>query len=156
VAIITWREQYRVGVPLIDAEHRYLFDLINEFHDAYGSGRTPREVLTLLTRLVAYAETHFQHEEALMRQARYPGLEQQQREHEKLYAAIYRLNEKLASNGVDIDHETTRFLKHWLADHILHEDLALGDFLKAHALRAGAADDEDAAAGPNPRLEAAA
>jgi hemerythrin len=128
MALITWREDYRVGVAMIDSEHQYLFALINEFHDRYVAGRSRRDLVVVLTRLVAYAETHFQHEQALMHSERYPNLEHHIGEHEKLYSSIYQLNEQLARNALSVDRETLRFLKHWLVDHILHEDLAVGRY----------------------------
>lgn len=134
--LITWRSEYRVGVAQVDAEHRYLFSLINAFHDAYAGGQSTKDLLTVLTRLVAYAETHFQHEEALMTQRQYPRLAHHHEQHERLYAAIYQLNEKLAANTLSVDRETMRFLKHWLVDHILQEDLGVGEFFRTRAVRA--------------------
>lgn len=150
MVLVTWREDYRVGVSTIDSEHRYLIGLINEFYDAHASGRTAKQILGVLTRLVAYAEEHFQHEEALMKQTDYPRLAHQQKEHEILYSSIYALNEKLARNGVQVDIETLRFLKRWLIDHILKDDLDIGDFLRRKAVQAEKAARQESAGGRPP------
>jgi hemerythrin len=133
MTFLSWREDYQVGLPLIDAEHRYIFALINDFHDEYASGRPQRRILRVLNRLVAYAEDHFQHEEALMRKCGYPRLAQQQKQHEKLYSSIYALNEKLSVNSARIDAETLQFLKHWMLEHIVKEDVDIGDFVRRKA-----------------------
>jgi len=139
--LLSWREDYRVGVHLIDTEHSNLFKLINEFHDQYRSGDTHRQLVLVLNRLVAYAEEHFQHEEALMRETGYPRLERQQDLHQKLYSSIFDLNEKLSLEGANADAETLRFLKHWILGHILKEDMDIGDFLRRKAVQAEKAND---------------
>ena len=76
MTFISWQHDYRVGVPLIDSEHEYLFGLVNAFHDSCAGGGTLRQITLVLNRLVAYAEEHFQHEEGLMEEAGYPRLQQ--------------------------------------------------------------------------------
>lgn len=153
MALVSWRNDYRVGVAVVDAEHRFLFSLINAFHDAYASGQCARDLSIVLTRLVAYAEQHFQHEEALMQREHYPRLAHHKLQHEKLYATIYELNEKLAAELVSVDRETMRLLRHWLVDHILQEDLLIGDFLKARAAREAGADGKQNGAPAQPGRE---
>jgi len=133
---LSWRENYRVGIQLIDTEHEYLFKLINEFHDKYTSGDTHRQLLLVLNRLVAYAEEHFRHEEALMREVAYPRVARQQEMHENLYASIFTLNEKLSQDGAKADAETLRFLKSWIVEHILNEDVDIGEFLRRKSAQA--------------------
>lgn len=130
---LSWREEYLVGIAQIDAEHQYLFKLINDFHDEHARGGKSQDVLHVLNRLVAYAEEHFQHEEALMRSIGYPGLVRQQDLHEKLFSSIFTLNEKLSQSAAEVDSETLRFLKHWLVGHIVKEDMEIGDFMKRQA-----------------------
>ena len=134
--LLSWRDNYRVGVPLIDTEHQYLFALINEFHDKYAVGEAHRELLLVLNRLVAYAEGHFQHEEALMREIGYPRLARQQDLHERLYSSIFAVNEKLSRDNAKADAETLRFLKHWILGHILTEDMDIGDFMRRKTAQA--------------------
>ena len=134
--LLSWQADYQVGIPLIDTEHQYLFKLINEFHDKYASGDTHKQLLLVLNRLVAYAEVHFQHEEALMQEIGYPRLARQQDLHAALYASIFELNEKLSSQGAKADAETMRFLKHWMLGHILKEDMDIGDFMRRKAVQA--------------------
>jgi hemerythrin len=136
VILLSWREDYRVGIPLIDAEHINLFKLINEFHDRYRGGDVHRQILVVLNSLVAYAEEHFQHEEALMREIEYPRLARQQDLHETLYSSIFALNERLSLDGAKADAETLRFLKHWILGHILEEDMDIGDFLRRKSVQA--------------------
>lgn len=154
--LLSWQDDYAVGVPLIDAEHRYLFDLINEFHDRHTSGGTRGQVLVVLNRLIAYAENHFQHEEALMTENGYPRLASHQALHEQMYASVFVLNERLALETSKVDAETLRFLKTWLLDHILKEDMDIGDFMKRKAVQAEKAARDPAPAGDAPTAAAVA
>lgn len=144
MTLLSWREDYEVGVSLIDTEHHYLFDLINEFHDKHASGNTRNEILRVLNRLVAYAEEHFQHEEALMEKIGYPRLDHQHEQHDKLFSSIFELNERLSASPAEVDSKTMRFLKNWLLDHILKDDMDIGDFLRRKLILAERAAEEEA------------
>lgn len=128
--LVRWDEKYRVGNAQIDQEHQYLFQLINEFYDAFAEKRDRTLLVNLLTRLVEYSERHFTNEEVLMKASRYPALDEHVRHHEKLFEQIFRFSEKLSDRAFNPTHEMLLFLKGWLADHILHEDLLLGAYLQ--------------------------
>ena len=52
-----------IGIPEIDAEHRKLFQMINEAFSLLGdSSSTPILLKSMLTNLSDYAATHFAHE----------------------------------------------------------------------------------------------
>lgn len=136
MTMLSWRDDYRIGVREIDAEHKYLFDLINAVHDAHTAGDGRRNALSALTRLVAYAEQHFTREEALMNAHAYPKLDDHRQLHEDLFSSIFDLNEKLQSGVKQVDAEVLRFLKNWLVDHILHSDMDFGAFVESEAAKA--------------------
>lgn len=144
MTLLSWRDDYRVGVPLIDTEHEYLIGLINEFHDKHASGVARPQSLPVLNKLVSYAEQHFQHEEALMAEIGFPRLAHQQKLHERLYSSIFTLHEELSRNRAEVNGKTMRFLRHWLLDHILDEDMDIGEFLRRkNAKAARAAEDQE-------------
>lgn len=143
MTLVSWRDDYRVGVPLIDTEHQYLIGLINEFHDKHASRVTRPLAMSVLNKLVSYAEQHFQHEEALMDEIGFPRLAHQQELHEQLYSSIFVLNEELSQEHAIADGKTMRFLRHWLLDHILDEDMAIGNFLRRKNAKAAQAAEEE-------------
>ena len=100
MAFLSWRNEYRVGVEQIDEEHRYLFDLINAFHDTHIGGTKRSALEQILNRLVHYAEQHFRHEEAIMEAEAYPAYVEHCALHEDLYLTIFRLSEKLAAGSL--------------------------------------------------------
>ncbi len=126
---LSWRMKYRVGVDQIDEEHRYLFALINEFHDGHLGGAQRHALQRILNRLVQYAETHFRHEEAIMQAEGYPIYAAHCKLHEELYLTIYRLSEDLASGSLRVDMDTVRFIRSWLVSHIAQHDLQFAGYL---------------------------
>lgn len=129
MAFLSWRNEYRIGVELIDEEHRYLFDLINAFHDTHVGGTNRSALGQILNRLVHYAEQHFRHEEAIMKAEAYPAYVEHCALHEDLYLTIFRLSEKLAAGSLRDDMETVRFIRSWLVTHIVQHDLQFSDYL---------------------------
>lgn len=129
MALLNWSRDYQLGHAVIDAEHRRLFDLINDFHYLFLASRDTREVLRLLNALVLYSETHFRHEEQLMSEADYPELAAHRDIHARLFETIFALQEKFEAGAVKAESEAVAFLRTWLTDHIAEEDKAFGRFL---------------------------
>lgn len=143
MAFLSWRRDYEVGVAQIDAEHRGLFDLVNEFHDARARGDAARETAKVLNRLVAYAEEHFQHEEKLMSDSGYPRLEAHRALHSDLVSSVFAINERLEADAGRASTEILPFLRNWLVEHIVKNDVDIGEFLRRKA-RGSAPPDEQA------------
>lgn len=133
MSLVRWAPQLNIGHELIDDEHKYLFDLINEFHEAYLTKQSRDQVMRVLNRLIEYAERHFKHEEDLMRDAGYPDLDEHRRKHEALFEKVFELNSRFEDRAINPTHEMFSFLKDWLSDHILQNDSKFGEFLAARA-----------------------
>lgn len=129
MALMRWDDKYLVGERQIDDEHRYLFELINDFYDGYMDDRDRARVLGLFNRLVDYAQRHFTNEEALMQMSGYPDLDAHHARHEALFEEIFALNARLQDRAINPAHDTVKFLKIWLSDHIIHDDMVFGAHL---------------------------
>jgi hemerythrin len=130
MSLVRWDDKYVVGNEVIDRDHKALFAMINEFYDAFQENGRRRDLVSILMRLVSYAERHFQREEAIMAANGYPALDDHHVFHTKLYETIYQLNERLETDPSPLDRHAIAFLKDWLSEHILQEDLKLGEFLR--------------------------
>ena len=130
MAFLSWRKEYEIGVAAIDAEHRRLVGLANDFNDALAEGDNSGAGGKMLTQLIAYAEEHFQHEEHLMRENGYPGLDKHQAQHVGFISDIFSVNEKIASNPATANATVLKWLKQWLFVHVLREDMDFSDFLQ--------------------------
>lgn len=84
------------GVPVLDAEHRELVDLINAIADAERSHR-PEEALAALGRFRSELESHFRREDTYFGSVRYPDRAAHTAHHA---ATLVRLEEIIANFAV--------------------------------------------------------
>lgn len=124
---VSWTDALSTGVDEIDAEHRYYFEILHRFNKARADGFDPRRVRTLLHDLIAYIETHFRHEEAIMREAGYPAFERHIAGHRKAAGAIQDLFAR-DPDDAEVHEFLNNFLSRWLINHIQSEDRAFGDW----------------------------
>ena len=129
MALLSWSPQYSIGNDQIDAEHAELFRLVNAFDDHWREKRDPQSIAVLLNQLIAYAEMHFQHEEAIMRDAEYPRLAEHQKIHETMVETIFNLRLSFEAQHSHLEMDTMKFIKTWLLGHIIQNDYLFRDFL---------------------------
>lgn len=127
-----WTPDLSTGVSSIDDQHKQLFLWLAELQSATEDQRTLFGVY-VITRLKHYIREHFAAEEALMRAAAYPGLDQHIAEHAVFRARLEEL--QLKSIGEDISEDTVRFLTEWLVHHITCTDMAYVPSLNALTAR---------------------
>ena len=62
-----WNKNFFTGLPEIDAQHRHLVNIINDFGELLTRNELEsRNIETIFEELARYAQYHFQSEEALM------------------------------------------------------------------------------------------
>ena len=115
--LINWSPSYSVSVVPMDKEHQRLIDIINNLYAAMRSGRGKDAIGSILDELVDYTKTHFAHEERLMKESNYAGLDEQKRAHEALIRQVVEIQGKFKS-GTALSQEVLSFLKSWLVNHI--------------------------------------
>lgn len=119
-------DKYRIGVEIIDEEHKELFciikranDLITEelLHDKYD------EIMSVLDELRNYTIKHFADEEEYMASINYEGLDIQKKTHEMFVDKLNDINlDDLDDNQQQYLIELVDFLLMWLVNHILKMD----------------------------------
>ncbi|HEY7725850.1 MAG TPA: bacteriohemerythrin [Anaeromyxobacteraceae bacterium] len=126
-----WEPHLAIGVAEIDAQHRELFDRVNGLLDAMREHRGAGQVGVLLDFLGRYVADHFQAEESLMREARYPGYEAHRREHEGFTRELRDLSRAFAEGGATpaVVVKLNVWLCDWLRRHVSDSDQGLGRFL---------------------------
>ena len=128
---LQWSEQYSVGIPEIDEQHKTLFDLVNMIHAAILDHKGTAACVDVLNELVDYTRSHFGLEESLMRIGKYPGYADHCALHQELIDEVETLMEKIHSGKAAISFELLHFLRVWLTKHILGEDKKYGDFFNS-------------------------
>ncbi len=134
MAFFEWREDYKVGVKLVDQQHRRLVGLVEELYEAMKAGKGSEGARRVLKGLVDYTRTHFRTEEEFMKNHSYPGLLAHKREHDDLARQAEELLSQVERGKLTVPLETGKFLKEWLATHIMETDKKLGKYLNAKGL----------------------
>jgi hemerythrin len=52
MAYIDWTEKLSVGIDIIDEQHKVLFKIINDLHDAMKAGQSKLVIKEVLERLI--------------------------------------------------------------------------------------------------------
>jgi len=126
---LVWDKTLSVEVPEIDDDHRKLVDLFNLLNRAVANEESRDYTEALLDELISCTIWHFKHEERLMLQYGYQGLEEHRLEHAELVDSAKALQQKFLSGGSPTSSEDIEFLEHWLTGHIYGADMELGAFL---------------------------
>lgn len=130
---IRWDPTLSMGVPDIDRQHAEIFARIEALVRAIGGGSSRDEVGRTLSFLCDYVVTHFLAEEALMRDAGFPGLSAHRAEHEQFVRDLGLLATEHTRDGPSpsLVLRVSGRVSEWLREHILRADRELGEFLAA-------------------------
>jgi len=125
-----WIDAFSIGVDEIDDGHRDLMRIMGEVKTAAKDGDRQR-CSALLLELIESAKAHFAVEEALLRDAGYPGLEEHIKYHEKLLLEAQAAKEicDQIKNAEDLE-RCGDVLGAFLVDDILRGDLHFKSFLE--------------------------
>lgn len=127
-----WNDNLKIGVPLIDQEHRELCDRIDKLLAACNQGHGKDELLDTISFLEGYTIKHFNDEEKLQRASTYPKVAEHKKLHEFFKGKISELKNEIEMNGVNIAtiSKTNYFLMDWLINHIQKVDSELAQYIK--------------------------
>lgn len=130
-----WKEEYSVGIRLIDDEHRELVELIDELESASRTLDNQATLRHVLAELQRYVITHFTVEEELMRLYEFPGFEHHKKIHDAFRDKINTIAEHFSEGEIEIVSPLMHLLKDWLTSHILTQDRQIGMHLAKKGLR---------------------
>jgi hemerythrin len=122
---IQWTPEFSVGQMVLDADHRKLIDILNKIYDAWQENSSTLELSALFDELMDYTDGHFTREESKLSARGYADLARHHAAHERLRELVMAFRSRhLAGQQADkLTEEMAKFLKSWLLDHILEEDM---------------------------------
>lgn len=121
-----WYDNYNIGVPQVDKQHRQLAKTITKLQDSLANGRVTPATGEALKFMVDYTKQHFQDEEKLMEEIQFEEISHHKELHRKLVNQVVEILTSL-KKGKQIDSfQLIDFLTDWLINHIVHEDKKIG------------------------------
>ncbi len=134
MALIEWQPRFSVSIPAIDEQHKKLISLINKLHDAMLAGKGSEVQKQILDELIGYTQNHFDSEEAFLRSVQFPGFPEHRLNHEKLTREVILFRKNLEKGNAILSIDLMEFLRNWLQNHILSEDLQYAAWVKQQKL----------------------
>ncbi len=129
-----WKENYRLGVQMIDEQHRELFRRVSAF---LGTVRSPlacdqkaRMVTDTLDFMKQYIVEHFREEEEYQRLIDYPERAEHARIHADMVNFVIEVEAQYRQQGYN-EQLIQRFsgkLLAWLINHVAAEDQKIADY----------------------------
>ena len=121
--IVVWEEKYATGIPLIDSQHKELFNLTNELHEACLSGKEVTAVFKeAMSRMVEYVRFHFSAEQQILERVNYPDYNNHKRQHDALIKDILEAAKDHQDGKRFVANNFVRTLKEWIVSHIAVTD----------------------------------
>jgi len=155
-----WSQENEVFLGQIDAEHRDLYRVAEEFEQAIKDNAPLAQRKAHLDSLVAHMQDYFCHEEWIMQSTSYPSYGWHKQQHETARRRL-KLFAPLIENGEDEAADLfLEFLSGWLEDHTSVTDRMMGAYVRnyerangssAFAGWTGGADAAGSPAPPEPR-----
>ncbi len=133
---ILWDKSYSVGNDDIDRQHQNWIAIYNRLVRAMDDDSRSdlhETKADILNKMSGYAREHFQFEEEYMRSIGYPGIDKHWRLHKDFDNEIYQICRKHADGTIILNSELMDMVKKWLLNHILLEDMKIGEFVKSLA-----------------------
>jgi hemerythrin len=122
---LSWQEAYESGEPMVDAEHRQLFELGNvliatAIKQGSASGSWPVQVA--LDSLLTHVARHFQHEEEVLAARGYPRLIAHQQAHSALLKRATELRAVIDGDPQALGTLVNFVVRDLISQHILKVD----------------------------------
>lgn len=121
--VLIWTDAIKVGVDAIDRDHQTLVSMLNR---VMRRSVDEEDVDGIVGELIDYTRHHFRREERIMEACGFPGLNTHHAQHQNL---IVKVGEHVNVWSNDQSQENLdklrSFLKGWLFDHILEEDIKI-------------------------------
>jgi hemerythrin-like metal-binding protein len=131
--IAQWDPKYVTGHKPVDEQHKMLFGMVNNLHDAIISGKGPEVLGPTLQELARYTIEHFAEEEKLMASINYVNSAEHKSKHDALTTQVKDLLDRYATGKLALSMTLSTFLANWLQHHIKEDDILLIQHMQARA-----------------------
>lgn len=128
--LISWREEYLIGIPMIDNRHIQLVDIINSLNNAVVECRSQDTLESTFEQLHHYITEHFSEEEEFMKSINYPQLSQHIQIHNDFRAEIKEFYAKYKEGDSFAAMPFVMYLRDWFVNHICFRDSLIKPYIK--------------------------
>lgn len=132
MSTLEWVEDYSVGIPAIDNEHKLLVSLINDISRAIDTHKEFQAQIIgdTLNTLELCVRSHFESEENFLLANNYPDYDAHKAEHTLLLERLMRFEKRFNTENKLFTENMLLYLKDWLVRHIILHDCKFGSYFR--------------------------
>lgn len=127
--MLEWKDEYSVGIELIDTQHKRLFEIGNQAYELLNNDfylDKYDRIVQILKELKQYTIYHFKSEEDYMLSISYKKYFSQKVEHDDFIKKINDVNlDKIDKDQDAYIRDLLAFIFDWILDHILKKDMMI-------------------------------
>ncbi len=128
--LIEWKDEFEIGIPSVDYEHRGMILMINKLHGKLAENAGKDMISDFLGEIHSLVSAHFALEEKEMIEMAYDAFEEHKGDHEDLLDQIRDMMDELEQDDSgDTMKDLSRRLNHWFTEHFKTRDARLHNFL---------------------------
>jgi hemerythrin len=129
--LVEWDDQYLIGIPRIDEQHKKLIDMTNGLYLGCLKGDAAAEAYFLKTihEAVDYVRFHFSTEEKILGRINYPDFTAHKKEHENFAREIIQQVQAFQQGKKFVPNIFVRYLRDWVLTHIAVSDKLYAKYL---------------------------
>lgn len=132
---LVWKEEYSVGVEILDKDHKKLIMLLNQFTTAYDYAMSEEYERHTLEQLIDYTKYHFTREESLLSESNYGDIDAHKKQHRMMIDEVERFVKLYDEQGHAVLAQVSDFLSRWLINHINGTDKEYSEHLNSHGIK---------------------
>ena len=129
-----WKDQYELGVPVIDAQHKELFRRVDSFLQVLRSENSWDEKIPEINETLEfmknYVVEHFRDEEEYQRSIDYPGYDAHKQLHADMVKYVLEVSRQYeqSNKNEELMQQFGGRLLAWLINHVAAEDQRIADY----------------------------
>jgi len=131
-----WKDNYKLGVPSIDAQHKELFRRVESFLQVLRSEERWEDKIPKIDETLefmkGYVVDHFRDEEEYQRSIGYPGYEAHKQKHTGMVDYVLEVTKQYeqSNNNEQLMQQFGGRLLAWLINHVAAEDQRIADYAR--------------------------
>ncbi|MBA4406644.1 hypothetical protein C0389_05160 [bacterium] len=128
MSFIDFRAEYKVYIRSMDYDHELVAKIVNSLHDSVV--KADRALMRIeMNKLLEVLEGHFENEEMMMKENRFPSYFSHKLEHDRFYRQMLKTIERFDKDKESFGMNELHGLRRWFFNHIEINDRKCGQFL---------------------------
>ena len=132
---LPWKEEYELGIEIIDLQHQEFVSALNDLYLAIKEDNVKERISKILEEINDYSEFHFKTEENYFDEFNYDGAAEHKAKHQEFRDRFAEIKEKYKNDEISMTFELTDFMENWLLEHLDGMDKKYVACFKEHGLK---------------------